>query len=77
MQDADEKFREKMLRKIDVIMKLMAAEAVRGKSLREQIQFLDSLGLQPIEIADILGKSSNHIRVELVHIRKGRGGKNG
>lgn len=41
-------------------------------SLRQQIEILDNHGLKPAEIADILGRTNNYVRVELAKIRKGR-----
>ncbi len=56
--------------KLDILIKLTAMSAVGNQSLREQIRRLDVIGLTPKDIAAILGKSSNHVRVELAYIRK-------
>jgi hypothetical protein len=41
-------------------------------SLKEQIELLDSFGLRPKDIADILGKTGGHINKELVGIRRAK-----
>ena len=56
--------------KLDILIKLTAINAVGNQPLREQIRRLDLIGLAPKDIAAILGKSSNHIRVELTYLRK-------
>ena len=56
--------------KLDTITKLLAMSAVEGKQLKQQISLLHSLGLQPKQIADVLGKTPNHVRVALHELRK-------
>jgi len=56
--------------KLDVIIKLLAMSAVEGKQLKQQVSLLHSLGLQPRQIADVLDKTPNHIRVVLHELRK-------
>jgi DNA-directed RNA polymerase specialized sigma24 family protein len=56
--------------KLDMIIKLQAVSAAQGKSLREQVAMLSSLNLSPKQIADILGKTPNHISVILYEIRR-------
>jgi DNA-directed RNA polymerase specialized sigma24 family protein len=48
--------------------------ATRGLNQRESIGILDTLGFTPKEIAELLGTTSNTVRVTLVAIRKGRKG---
>jgi predicted ribonuclease YlaK len=60
-------------RKMDTVIRLLAMEVIRGRDLRDQIKLLDQAGLKPVEIADVLGKTPNAIRVALFGIRKGRG----
>ncbi len=45
-------------------------------SLKEQVRMLDSFGIRPVDIADILGRTAGHVNKELVGIRKGRKQKN-
>ena len=61
---------EEILTKLDVLVKLTAAQVVNGKSFQEQVRLLNSVGLKPKEIADILGKSPNHISVALNYLKK-------
>ena len=67
---------ELLLQKIDQILRILAAAATAGMKQREQIALLNRAGLQPKDIADLLGTSSNTVRVELVGLRKSPG-KNG
>ena len=61
---------ELILPKIDQILRILAAAATAGMKQREQIALLNRAGLQPKDIADLLGTSSNTVRVELVSLRK-------
>ena len=63
---------QQMLEKLDQILRVLAALATRGLKQREQIALLDQVGLQPKTIAELLGTSSNTIRVGLVSLRKGK-----
>jgi hypothetical protein len=44
------------------------------RTLREQIATLSDIGLRPIEIAEILGRSLNHITKELSGLRSRKRG---
>lgn len=57
-------------KKLDILIRLFAIEAVRGREFREQVRVLDQAGFQPKDIADLLNKSPNNIRVTLNYIRK-------
>jgi len=39
-------------------------------SLKEQVRILDSLGMRPRDIADLLGRTATHINKELAGLRK-------
>jgi len=41
-------------------------------TLRQQIEILNDLGLKPLEIAEILGRSIIYINKELFELRKSR-----
>lgn len=41
-------------------------------TLRQQIEILNDLGLKPLEIAEILGRSNIYINKELFELRKSR-----
>ncbi len=59
-----------MLDRLDKILRLLAVLATKDMKQREQIAFLDRAGLKPKYIAELLGTSSNTVRVELVALRK-------
>jgi IS30 family transposase len=44
-------------------------------TLRQQIEILNDLGLKPLEIAEILGRSNTYINKEISRLRKSRKGK--
>lgn len=57
------------------LLKVMIALMLRGQeestpTLRQQVKTLSELGMKPIEIAEILGKSSGYVNKELAGIRK-------
>jgi hypothetical protein len=59
------------------LLKVIVALLLRGRNaetpkLREQIETLHDLGLKPVEIAEILGRTNTHINKELSGIRKAR-----
>ena len=67
---------EQTLEKLDQILRILVAAVSRGIKQREQIAMLDRAGFSPKAIAELIGTSSNTVRVELVGLRKaGRAGK--
>ena len=44
-------------------------------TLRQQIEILNDLGLKPLEIAEILGRSNIYVNKELSELRKSRRGR--
>jgi len=66
---------ELLVHKLDQILRILAVFATRDMKQREQIALLNKAGLQPKDIATLLGTSSNTVRVELVALRKAKGGK--
>jgi len=59
--------------KMDTIIKLLAVNLIEGKAFKDQVSLLSDFGFQPKQIADIVGKSPNNVRVTLHGIRKERG----
>jgi len=59
-----------MIDKLDILIKLTAANVIQEKDFKDQVRLLSSVGLQPKEIAEILGKTPNNVRVTLTMIRK-------
>lgn len=60
-------------KKLSVMIALLLRMAPRdnvGIPLKEQITVLDNLGVRPKEIAEIVGKTANHVNKELVAIRR-------
>lgn len=55
-----EQFAE-LINKFDILIKLTAANIFQGKPMTESIVFLSDLGLQPKDIAKILGTTSNYV----------------
>ena len=66
---------EQTLEKLDHILRILAITAMRGLKQREQITLLSEAGFQPKAIAELLGTSSNTVRVELVALRKAKAKK--
>jgi hypothetical protein len=65
----------KTLESTNKLLKVIIALLLRGKdeqtlTLRQRIEVLNELGLKPMEIADILGRTNTHINKELTGIRK-------
>lgn len=59
------------------LLKVIIALLLRQKSentvtLRQQIEILNDLGLRPVEMAQILGRTNTYVGKELAGIRKGR-----
>jgi DNA-directed RNA polymerase specialized sigma24 family protein len=61
---------EQAIQKLDRALRLLAAIATRGLSQTDQIALLDRAGFAPKEIAEIVGTTSNTVRVGLVSIRR-------
>ena len=61
--------------KLTTLTRLVALNIVKGRPFMEQIELLHNAGLTPTEIATVLGKTSNNIRVQLYYIRKKKAGR--
>jgi len=61
-----------VIEKLNMLIKLTAANVIKDKEFKEQVRLLSSVGLQPKEIADILDKTPNHIRVIVFSLKKGK-----
>lgn len=55
-----------------IVALLLRRREEQPLTLRQQIEVLDSLGLKPVEIAEILGRTNTYINKELSGIRKNR-----
>ena len=63
---------KRLLEKIDVLVRLSALNIIKDKEYTEQVELLSSVGLQPKEIAELLGKTPNSVRVTLSRLRKNK-----
>lgn len=61
--------------KLDTLIRLTAIGLFGDKTQREKIEMLSSAGMQPKEIADLLGTTANTVNVALSGIRKKKGKK--
>lgn len=62
----------RIIEKLNLLVKLSALNFLRDKEFKEQVRVLSDIGLQPKEIAGLLGKTANHVRVTLSTLRRGR-----
>lgn len=62
------------LMKMDTIIKLLAAIVVKDKTYKEKVALFSSLGMQPKEIALLLGTTGNQVRVTLSRLKKQKNG---
>ncbi len=58
------------VRDITLIKNLLSHILIQGKQQNEAIKALSNAGLEPKEIADILGTSSNNVSVVLYQSKK-------
>ena len=56
--------------KLDILVKLTALNIIKDIDYPEQVMLLSSIGLQPKEIAELLRKTPNSVRVTLSRLRK-------
>lgn len=56
--------------RLDILIKLTVASIISSKEYNDQVWILSSAGFQPKEIAEILSKTPNAIRVKLFELRK-------
>ncbi len=61
----------RIIERLNLLVKLSALNLLKDKEFKEQVRVLSDIGLQPKEIAEILGKTPNNVRVTLSMIRKG------
>lgn len=59
-----------ILEKLDMIIKLLALNQIKGKDIGEQIIFLSKLGIANKDVADMLEKSQNTVNVTLSQHRR-------
>ena len=62
-----------VVNKLDVLIRLTAISICADKTQKEKIQILDSAGLSPKEIAEMIGTTRNTVSVALAGLRKNQG----
>lgn len=65
----EEKQFVELTEKLDIIIKLLATQTLGEKTGAEAITLLSNFGLQPKEIAQLLGTTSNSVSVTLNRIK--------
>jgi hypothetical protein len=69
----DKDAQESTIRLLRVIIALLLRRKEEDTlTLRQQIEILNDLGLKPLEIAEILGRTNTYINKELSELRKSR-----
>jgi hypothetical protein len=63
---------QSIARSLNLLVKLKVMEVQGERKLKEMVLLLHSLGCRPIEIAEILGKTSNDINPIISRSRKER-----
>jgi hypothetical protein len=62
-----------LMRKLDIIIKLLTTTMLQGKDLTQQATMLSSIGLETGDIAEILGKDSHLISSTLYQAKQSKG----
>ena len=65
-----EKIQNEILRRLDVIIKLLTIDVMKDKTQRDKIMLLNGAGFGPKQISEIIGTSSNTVNVALSNLRK-------
>lgn len=60
----------KIIESLNMLIKLSAYNLLEGREFKEQVWILSEIGLQPKEIAEMLGKTPNNVRVTLSLVKK-------
>ena len=64
---------QEITNKLDVLIRQSAIRVCEGKPRSEQFVLLSNSGLQPSEIANLLGAEASTVRGELSRARRGKG----
>jgi hypothetical protein len=67
---------ERLIKRVDVLISILFDTSNlehKGIPMNKRIEILNSCGLRPVEIADILGKRQTYVNKELTRIRKSKG----
>lgn len=61
----DEKFQREILKRLDVLIRLVATSSLKDANLTDRISFLDKFGFSPKEISEMLNTTNNYVSVIL------------
>lgn len=61
-----------IIEKLNLLIKLSALSFLKDKEFKEQVRVLADVGLPPKEIAELLGKTANNVRVTLSTMRRAK-----
>ena len=75
MKNTDNEQYAELMRKLDIVIKLLASSIVQGKSLTEQATTLSSMGLDRKDIAEILRKDPALISQTLYQAKQSKKGQ--
>lgn len=62
--------KDELLAKLDVLIKLTSLNVLAGKSTKEQVELLSSIGLKAAEIAKITGKPLNTVTGLIAYLKR-------
>ncbi|MGA2972612.1 MAG: hypothetical protein ABSE39_08335 [Candidatus Bathyarchaeia archaeon] len=68
---------ERIIKRLDVLISILfdtSSSKDKGVPMAKRIEILNSCGLRPVEISDILHRSQSYVNKELNRIRKSNGG---
>ena len=68
-----EKQFDELLKKMDILIKITAANVFQGKKMKKGILFLSDLGLPSKEVANVLGTTDGYVRNVKSGAKKGAG----
>lgn len=63
---------EQISKKLDIVIKLLAVNAIKNEKFIRKVEVLSDFGFSPHLIAQLTGKTANNVRVQLHSIRKKR-----
>lgn len=64
-----------VLSRLDTLVRLVAAAICAGRPQKDSVRILAGAGLQPKDIADLLGTTPNTVSVALYEMRKAKNPK--
>jgi arsenate reductase-like glutaredoxin family protein len=59
-----------ILEKLNILVKLTAVSALKDFDFNQKVMTLHDTGMKPKDIAEILGKTPNHVRVTISTFKK-------